>query len=65
MESPQNIKKRLKSVNNINQITKAMELVSATWVKTLDIGAGFAILKMFNHTAFLRLFGRRQFFYGK
>src|SRR3989344_6227960 len=30
MESPQNIKKRLKSVNNINQITKAMELVSAT-----------------------------------
>jgi F-type H+-transporting ATPase subunit gamma len=30
MESPQNIKKRLKSVKNINQITKAMELVSAT-----------------------------------
>jgi len=30
MESPQNIKKRLKSVHNINQITKAMELVSAT-----------------------------------
>jgi F-type H+-transporting ATPase subunit gamma len=30
MESPQNIKKRLKSVNNIGQITKAMELVSAT-----------------------------------
>jgi len=30
MESPQNIKKRLKSVNNINKITKAMELVSAT-----------------------------------
>src|SRR3990167_8191869 len=30
MESPQNIKKRLKSVNNIKQITKAMELVSAT-----------------------------------
>jgi F-type H+-transporting ATPase subunit gamma len=30
MESPQNLKKRLKSVNNINQITKAMELVSAT-----------------------------------
>jgi F-type H+-transporting ATPase subunit gamma len=30
MESPQNIKKRLKSVKNIGQITKAMELVSAT-----------------------------------
>ena len=30
MESPQNIKKRLKSINNIGQITKAMELVSAT-----------------------------------
>ena len=30
MESPQNIKKRLKTVNNIGQITKAMELVSAT-----------------------------------
>lgn len=30
MDSPQNIKKRLKSVKNINQITKAMELVSAT-----------------------------------
>ena len=30
MESPQNLKKRLKSVHNINQITKAMELVSAT-----------------------------------
>jgi F-type H+-transporting ATPase subunit gamma len=30
MESPQNIKKRLKSVHNINQITKAMEMVSAT-----------------------------------
>ena len=30
MESPQIIKKRLKSVNNIGQITKAMELVSAT-----------------------------------
>jgi F-type H+-transporting ATPase subunit gamma len=30
MESAQNIKKRLKSVNNISQITKAMELVAAT-----------------------------------
>lgn len=30
MESPQNLKKRLKSIKNINQITKAMELVSAT-----------------------------------
>ncbi|MEK7061654.1 MAG: ATP synthase F1 subunit gamma [Patescibacteria group bacterium] len=30
MESPQNLKKRLKSVKNIKQITKAMELVSAT-----------------------------------
>jgi len=30
MESPQNLKKRLKSVNNIGKITKAMELVSAT-----------------------------------
>ena len=30
MESPQNIKKRLRSVNNINKITKAMELVAAT-----------------------------------
>lgn len=30
MESPQNIKKRLKSVSNINKITKAMELVAAT-----------------------------------
>lgn len=30
MESPQSIKKRLKSVKNIGQITKAMELVSAT-----------------------------------
>ncbi|MBI3631292.1 MAG: ATP synthase F1 subunit gamma [Candidatus Staskawiczbacteria bacterium] len=30
MESPQNVKKRLKSVKNIKQITKAMELVSAT-----------------------------------
>ncbi|MBI1866366.1 MAG: F0F1 ATP synthase subunit gamma [Candidatus Staskawiczbacteria bacterium] len=29
MDSPQNIKKRLKSVKNIKQITKAMELVSA------------------------------------
>lgn len=30
MESPQNIKKRLKSVDNINKITKAMEMVAAT-----------------------------------
>ena len=30
MDSPQNIKKRLKSVKNIKQITKAMEMVSAT-----------------------------------
>lgn len=30
MESPQNIKKRLKSVANINKITKAMEMVAAT-----------------------------------
>jgi len=30
MESPQNIKKRLKSVNNVSKITKAMEMVSAT-----------------------------------
>jgi F-type H+-transporting ATPase subunit gamma len=30
MESPQIIKKRLKSVNNIGKITKAMELVAAT-----------------------------------
>lgn len=30
MDSPQNIKKRLKSVSNINKITKAMELVAAT-----------------------------------
>ncbi len=30
MESPQSLKKRLKSVSNIGQITKAMELVSAT-----------------------------------
>ena len=30
MESPQNVKKRLKSVNNINKITKAMEMVAAT-----------------------------------
>ncbi len=30
MDSPQNIKKRLKSIKNIGQITKAMELVAAT-----------------------------------
>jgi len=30
MESPQNIKKRQKSVANINKITKAMEMVAAT-----------------------------------
>jgi F-type H+-transporting ATPase subunit gamma len=30
MESPQNIKKRLRSVNNIKKITKAMEMVAAT-----------------------------------
>jgi len=30
MESPQSIKKRLKSVSNIGKITKAMELVAAT-----------------------------------
>ncbi len=30
MDSPQNIKKRVKSVNNINKITKAMEMVAAT-----------------------------------
>ena len=30
MESPQSIKRRLKSINNIGQITKAMELVAAT-----------------------------------
>ena len=30
MESPQHIKSRLKSVKNIGQITKAMEVVSAT-----------------------------------
>lgn len=30
MESTQNLKKRLKSVGNINKITKAMELVAAT-----------------------------------
>jgi len=30
MESPQNIKKRLKSVSNIKKITKAMEMVAAT-----------------------------------
>jgi len=33
--------------------------------QTLDIGAGFAILKLLNLTAFLRASGRRQFFYGK
>ena len=30
MESPQYIKNRLKSVKNIGQITKAMEVVAAT-----------------------------------
>ena len=30
MESLQNIKRRLKTVKNIGQITKAMELVAAT-----------------------------------
>lgn len=30
MESPQNLKKRIKSVSNIGKITKAMELVAAT-----------------------------------
>ena len=30
MENTQNLKKRLKSVANINKITKAMELVAAT-----------------------------------
>lgn len=30
MESPQTVKKRLKSVSNINKITKAMEMVAAT-----------------------------------
>ena len=30
MESTQNLKKRIKSVANINKITKAMELVAAT-----------------------------------
>ncbi len=30
MDSPQNLKKRLKSIGNINKITKAMELVAAT-----------------------------------
>jgi F-type H+-transporting ATPase subunit gamma len=30
MESPQNIKKRLRSVDNIKKITKAMEMVAAT-----------------------------------
>lgn len=30
MESPQNIKKRQKSIGNINKITKAMEMVAAT-----------------------------------
>lgn len=30
MDSPQNLKKRIKSVTNINKITKAMELVAAT-----------------------------------
>lgn len=30
MDSPQNLKKRLKSVTNISKITKAMELVAAT-----------------------------------
>ncbi len=30
MESAQSIKRRLKSINNIGQITKAMELVAAT-----------------------------------
>jgi F-type H+-transporting ATPase subunit gamma len=30
MDSPQHLKKRLKSIGNINKITKAMELVAAT-----------------------------------
>lgn len=30
MDSPQNLKKRIRSVSNINKITKAMELVAAT-----------------------------------
>src|SRR6185369_9297752 len=30
MDSPQNLKKRLKSIGNINKITKAMEMVAAT-----------------------------------
>jgi F-type H+-transporting ATPase subunit gamma len=30
MDSPQNLKKRIKSIGNINKITKAMELVAAT-----------------------------------
>lgn len=40
MDSPQNLKKRLKSVANINRI------------KALDMGAGFAIMKVIKHTAF-------------
>lgn len=52
MNSPQNLKKRLKSIGNINKIT------------AIDMVFGSAIIKMIKHTAFLRASGRRQFFYG-
>ena len=59
MELPQNINKRLKSVNNIGQITKAMELVSATKMRksqqiALDSRPyGFAALELLANVSVL------------
>jgi len=50
MDSPQSLKKRLKSIGNINKIL------------TIDNGFCFAIMKVIKHTAFLRASERRQFF---
>ncbi len=34
-------------------------------IQAIDMGAGFAIIKLIKHTAFLCASKRRQFFYGK
>ena len=40
MESLQSIKRRIKGVGNINQITKAMELVAATKMRLVTVLVG-------------------------
>ncbi|OGZ66698.1 MAG: ATP synthase F1 subunit gamma [Candidatus Staskawiczbacteria bacterium RIFCSPHIGHO2_02_FULL_43_16] len=65
MDSPQHLKKRLKSVANINKITKAMELVAATKMRRSQEIAlasrpyAFAALDLLANLTRLEMSGRR------